>query len=303
MAKTMANKSAEDLSYYYNRKVARRNRISSLIRYLVLIIVGIFMVYPLVWMVGATFKENSEIFAGLNIIPRHPTVQGYVDAVKSYGGNINIWKALLNTFCIVIPKVIFTLVSATITAYGFGRFNFVGKKFLYPIMISTLFLPQVVLNVPQYILYNKLGWVGSPLYLPLIVPSLFACDTYFIFMLVQFLHNVPHELEEAAKIDGCNVVQTLVKVVVPMLMPALVSCALFQFMWSSNDFMGPLLYVNTPAKYPASYFVKLSMDSDAGFSWNRVLATSLISIIPSIVIFFMAQDQFVEGISAGGVKG
>ena len=303
MAKNTANMSAEDLSYYYNRKVKRKNQISSIIRYTVLIVVGIFMVYPLLWMVGATFKENSEIFAGLNIIPGHPTLEGYQNAVKSYGGNINIWKALFNTFCIVIPKVIFTLVSATLTAYGFGRFNFVGKKILYPIMISTLFLPQVVLNVPQYILYNRLGWVGSPLYLPLIVPSLFACDTYFIFMLVQFLHNVPHELEEAAKIDGCNVVQTLVKVVVPMLMPALISCALFQFMWSSNDFMGPLLYVNTPAKYPASYFVKLSMDSDAGFSWNRVLATSLISIIPSIVIFFLAQDQFVEGISAGGVKG
>ena len=303
MAKNTANMSAEDLSYYYNRKVKRKNQISSIIRYTVLIVVGIFMVYPLLWMVGATFKENSEIFAGLNIIPRHPTLEGYQNAVKSYGGNINIWKALFNTFCIVIPKVAFTLVSATLTAYGFGRFNFVGKKILYPIMISTLFLPQVVLNVPQYILYNRLGWVGSPLYLPLIVPSLFACDTYFIFMLVQFLHNVPHELEEAAKIDGCNVVQTLVKVVVPMLMPALISCALFQFMWSSNDFMGPLLYVNTPAKYPASYFVKLSMDSDAGFSWNRVLATSLISIIPSIVIFFLAQDQFVEGISAGGVKG
>lgn len=303
MAKNTANMSAEDLSYYYNRKVKRKNQISSIIRYTVLIVVGIFMVYPLLWMVGATFKENSEIFAGLNIIPRHPTLEGYQNAVKSYGGNINIWKALFNTFCIVIPKVAFTLVSATLTAYGFGRFNFIGKKFLYPIMISTLFLPQVVLNVPQYILYNRLGWVGSSLYLPLIVPSLFACDTYFIFMLVQFLHNVPHELEEAAKIDGCNVVQTLVKVVVPMLMPALISCALFQFMWSSNDFMGPLLYVNTPAKYPASYFVKLSMDSDAGFSWNRVLATSLISIIPSIVIFFLAQDQFVEGISAGGVKG
>ena len=300
----MMNTAAKnDSSYVYNQRVKRKNMISAAIRYLVLIVVGIFMIYPLVWMVGATFKPNSEIFSGLNIIPKNPTTQGYIDAVKSYGGNINIWKALLNTFTIVIPKVIFTVVSATLTAYGFGRFNFVGKKFLYPIMISTLFLPQVVLNVPQYILYNKLGWVGSPLYLPLIVPSLFACDTYFIFMLVQFLHNVPKELEEAAKIDGCNVMQTLIKVVVPMLMPAIVSCALFQFMWSSNDFMGPLLYVNTPAKYPASYFVKLSMDSDAGFSWNRVLATSLISIIPSIVIFFMAQDQFVDGISAGGVKG
>ncbi len=299
MAKTVV----KDASYDINAKVRRRTRINSAIRYIVLIVVGLFMVYPLLWMIGATFKPNNEIFAGLNIFPIHPTLEGYQNAVKSYGGNINIWKALLNTFTIVIPKVIFTVISATITAYGFGRFNFVGKKLLYPIMISTLFLPQVVLNVPQYILYNKLGWIGSDLYLPLIVPSLFACDTYFIFMLVQFLHNVPHELEEAAKIDGCNVVQTLVKVVVPMLMPSIISCALFQFMWSSNDFMGPLLYVNTPAKYPASYFVKLSMDSDAGFAWNRVLATSLISIIPSIVIFFLAQDQFVEGISAGGVKG
>ncbi|MBQ1491919.1 MAG: carbohydrate ABC transporter permease [Blautia sp.] len=286
-----------------NQKVRRRNQIQTTIRYIVLIVVGLFMVYPLLWMIGATFKENNEIFAGLNIFPMNPTLEGYRNAMKSYGGNINIWKALINTFTIVIPKVIFTVISATITAYGFGRFEFVGKKILYPIMISTLFLPQVVLNVPQYILFTKMGWVGSGLYLPLIVPSLFACDTYFIFMLVQFLHNVPRELEEAAKIDGCNVVQTLVKVVVPMLMPSIVSCMLFQFMWSSNDFMGPLLYVNSPAKYPASYFVKLSMDSDSGFAWNRVLATSLISIIPSIVIFFLAQDQFVEGISAGGVKG
>ena len=111
------------------------------------------------------------------------------------------------------------------------------------------------------------------------------------------------ELDEVAKIDGCNSVQTLIKVIVPMLSPAITSCALFQFMWSSNDFMGPLLYVNTPAKYPLAIFVKMSMDADAGFQWNRILALSLISIIPSLIVFFMAQDKFVDGISAGGVKG
>lgn len=114
---------------------------------------------------------------------------------------------------------------------------------------------------------------------------------------------MPKELDEAAKIDGCNAVQTLVKVIVPMLSPAITSIALFQFMWSSNDFMGPLLYVNTPAKYPLAIFVKMSMDADSGFQWNRILALSLISIIPSLVVFFMAQDKFVDGISAGGVKG
>lgn len=276
---------------------------SVILRYLVLILVGLVMVYPLLWMVSATFKNNTEIFSNIGLIPKNPTFEGYKNAMKSYGGDINIWKSMLNTYSYVIPKVIFTLISSTITAYGFSRFKFRGRNLLFAVLMSTLFLPQVVLNVPQFVLFTKLGWVDSDLYLPLIVPTLFATDTYFVFMLIQFMRNIPRELEEAAQIDGCNIVQTLVKIVVPMLMPALVSCALFQFMWSSNDFMGPLLYVKTPANYPAAIFVKLSMDADTGFEWNRVLATSLISIIPSLVIFFMAQDQFVDGIAAGGVKG
>ena len=280
-----------------------KRTIQIVIRYTVLIAVGIFMIYPLLWMIGATFKPNNEIFSGLNILPKKATFEGYLNAMKNYGGDINIWKAMLNTYSYVIPAVIFTIVSSTLTAYGFGRFKFFGRSVLFAILMSTLFLPQVVLNVPQYIMYNIFGWVGSKLYLPLIVPSMFATETYFVFMLIQFLRNVPKELEEAAKIDGCNEIQTLIKVIVPMLKPALVSCALFKFMWASNDFLGPLLYVNNPAKYPATIFVKLAMDSDAGFAWNRILSTSLISILPSIIIFFIAQNQFVEGISAGGVKG
>ena len=280
-----------------------KRTIQIVIRYTVLTAVGIFMIYPLLWMIGATFKPNNEIFSGLNILPKKATFEGYLNAMKNYGGDINIWKAMLNTYSYVIPAVIFTIVSSTLTAYGFGRFKFFGRSVLFAILMSTLFLPQVVLNVPQYIMYNIFGWVGSKLYLPLIVPSMFATETYFVFMLIQFLRNIPKELEEAAKIDGCNEIQTLIKVIVPMLQPALVSCALFKFMWASNDFLGPLLYVNNPAKYPATIFVKLAMDSDAGFAWNRILSTSLISILPSIIIFFIAQNQFVEGISAGGVKG
>lgn len=280
-----------------------KRTIQIVIRYTVLTAVGIFMIYPLLWMIGATFKPNNEIFSGLNILPKKATFEGYLNAMKNYGGDINIWKAMLNIYSYVIPAVIFTIVSSTLTAYGFGRFKFFGRSVLFAILMSTLFLPQVVLNVPQYIMYNIFGWVGSKLYLPLIVPSMFATETYFVFMLIQFLRNIPKELEEAAKIDGCNEIQTLIKVIVPMLKPALVSCALFKFMWASNDFLGPLLYVNNPAKYPATIFVKLAMDSDAGFAWNRILSTSLISILPSIIIFFIAQNQFVEGISAGGVKG
>lgn len=278
----------------------KKDRINTFLRYLVLILVGTVMVYPLIWMLGASFKTNAEIFSSIGFIPKSPTVEGYVRGFKGYEG-MTLLFFMWNTYKFVLPKVAVTVFSAVFTAYGFARFQFIGKKFSFAVLLSTLFLPQVVLNVPQYILFNQIGWLDS--YLPLIIPSLFAGDTYFVYMLIQFLRGIPRELEEAAKIDGCNVLQTLWYVIVPMLKPSIVSCALFQFMWASNDFMGPLIYVNTVAKYPVSIFLRMSMDADVGFEWNRVLAMSLIAIIPSLTVFFLAQNSFVDGIAAGGVKG
>ncbi|MCI8448981.1 MAG: carbohydrate ABC transporter permease [Eubacterium sp.] len=280
-----------------------KHNLNTFLRYFVLVLVGLIMIYPLLWMIGATFKSNADIFSGIGLFTSNPTLEGYQAAMTNYGGDINILRAMINTFSYVIPKVVFTVISVTLTAYGFGRFEFKGRAFLFSVLMATLFLPQVVLNVPQYLLFSKLNWVGSSWYLPIIVPTLCAIDTTFVFQMTQFLRGVPRDLDEAAKIDGCTALQTLVKVIVPMLMPSITSVALFQFMWSSNDFMGPLLYVNSPAKYPMALFVKMSMDADAGTSWNRILAMSLISMIPSLIVFFLAQDQFVEGISAGGVKG
>ena len=285
-------------------KLETRHKIAKFFQYFVLIVVGFIMIYPLLWMVGANFKSNAEIFTGIGFIPKNPTLEGYAAAVtQNYGGDINIWRAFLNTYSYVIPKVIFTVISSVIAAYGFSRFKFKGRDILFSIMISTLFLPQVVLNVPQYLMYNTFGWINSPLYLPLWVPTLFATETYFVYQLVQFMRSIPHDLDEAASIDGCGPVKILYKIICPMLSPSLVACGLFQFMWSCNDFMGPLLYVTTPTKYPMSIFVKLSMDGDAGFNWNRILALSLISIIPQLVVFFCAQDAFIDGIAAGSVKG
>lgn len=278
-----------------------RRKINTVIRYTVLIIVGFVMVYPLLWMAGATFKTNSEIFTSAWFWPKKPVTDGYANAFVDYGGKINLIKSMVNTYKVVVPKVLFTVVSATFTAYGFGRFQFKGKGILFSLMISTLFLPQVVLNAPQYIMFNKWGWTNS--YLPLVIPSLLAGDTYFLFMLIQFLRGVPKELEEAAKIDGCSSVKTLWYVIVPMLKPSLVSVALFQFMWTSNDFMGPLIYISDMPKYTNSIYLRMSMDGDVGFQWNRILAMSLISIIPSLIVFFCAQDAFIDGIAAGGVKG
>ena len=285
-------------------KLSTAHKIGRFFQYFVLILVGVIMIYPLVWMVGATFKSNAEIFAGIGFLTANPTLQGYIDAVtQNYGGDISIWRAFINTYSFVIPKVIFTVISSVIAAYGFSRFKFKGRDMLFGIMISTLFLPQVVLNVPQYLMYNSFGWINSPCYLPLWVPTLFATETYFVYQLVQFMRSIPHDLDEAAAIDGCGPVKILYKIIAPMLSPSLVACGLFQFMWSCNDYMGPLLYVQTPSKYPMSIFVKLSMDADSGFNWNRILALSLISIIPQLVVFFCAQDAFIDGISAGAVKG
>ncbi|WP_308594959.1 carbohydrate ABC transporter permease [uncultured Gemmiger sp.] len=285
-------------------KLSTAHKIGRFFQYFVLILVGVIMIYPLVWMVGATFKSNAEIFSGIGFLTANPTLQGYIDAVtQNYGGDISIWRAFINTYSFVIPKVIFTVISSVIAAYGFSRFKFKGRDLMFGIMISTLFLPQVVLNVPQYLMYNSFGWVNSPFYLPLWVPTLFATETYFVYQLVQFMRSIPHDLDEAAAIDGCGPVKILYKIIAPMLSPSLVACGLFQFMWSCNDYMGPLLYVQTPSKYPMSIFVKLSMDADSGFNWNRILALSLISIIPQLVVFFCAQDAFIDGISAGAVKG
>ena len=281
-------------------KLSTAHKIGRFFQYFVLILVGVIMIYPLVWMVGATFKSNAEIFAGIGFLTANPTLQGYIDAVtQNYGGDISIWRAFINTYSFVIPKVIFTVISSVIAAYGFSRFKFKGRDMLFGIMISTLFLPQVVLNVPQYLMYNSFGWINSPFYLPLWVPTLFATETYFVYQLVQFMRSIPHDLDEAAAIDGCGPVKILYKIIAPMLSPSLVACGLFQFMWSCNDYMGPLLYVQTPSKYPMSIFVKLSMDADSGFNWNRILALSLISIIPQLVVFFCAQDAFIDGIAEG----
>ena len=277
-----------------------RRIISTIFRYIVLIIVGIIMFYPMLWMLGGSLKDsNNEIFATINFIPKKPSFRAYIKGWNASGFDFGIF--MINTYKMVLPKVIGTVISSVITAYGFSRFDFVGKKMLFAILMSTLFLPQVVLNVPQFLMFTNWGWVDT--YKPLVIPAFFANEAYFIFMLVQFMRSLSKEMEEAAELDGCNSFQRLLYIVVPVVKPAIVSCALFQFMWSSNDFQGPLIYVNTTSKYTASLGLRIIADSESGFEWNQVLALSVITIIPTLMVFFAAQDQFVEGIAAGGVKG
>lgn len=274
----------------------------TILLYFILTVAGLVMIYPLIWMFSATFKTNSEIFGSISLFTKYPVTDGYQNLFSNYGGNINILGAMRNTLLIIVPKIFFTLVSGVMTAYGFSRFNFRGKKILFAFLIFTLFIPDSVMMIPQFIMFNRFGWIDSPVYTALIVPSLFAFEGYFIFMLVQFMKGIPNELDETAKIDGCESWQILFHVICPLLRPALASCAVFQFIWTSNDYMGPLLYVNTPSRYPLSVFVKLSMDADSGFQWNKVLAVSLVSVIPSLIVFFLSQKVFTDGIVSGAVK-
>lgn len=271
-------------------------------RYIILSVVGIAMLYPLIWLLGASFKTNADIFTSIGFIPK--------DFKFDFTGYVKGWKTsteytfatyFLNTFKIVIPKVILTIVSAVLTAYGFARFKFPGKKILFGILISTLLLPNVVLRIPQFLMYKNFGWLDT--YLPLFVPAAFATDTFFVFMLIQFIRGLPKEIEEAACVDGCNPLQTLVYIMVPMLKPAIISVALFQFMWTMNDFMGPLIYLSSVEKYPVALALKMSMDVSSNVNWNQILAMSIIGLTPSLLVFFAAQRHFVDGISAGGVKG
>ncbi len=283
-----------------NERNRRTEQIGILIRYALLIGVGLLMLYPLIWLVGASFKTNAEIFANPGFIPRNPTFDGYIQGWQTstpYTFALFFW----NTFLIVLPKVIGTVISCALVAYGFARFEFPGKNILFAMLIATLLLPNVVTRIPQYLLFRDIGWLDS--FLPLWVPSAFAGDAFFVFMLVQFLRAIPRDMEEAARVDGANTLQTLVFIVLPMLTPALISVALFQFMWTMNDFLGPLIYISSVDKYPVSLALKLSIDTTEAFEWNRILAMSVLALTPALVVFFIAQKYFIEGLSAGGVKG
>nr|WP_244943778.1 carbohydrate ABC transporter permease [Vibrio algivorus] len=283
-----------------NNRTIRREKINALIRYIVLIIVGLMMLYPLLWMFTAALKPNHEIFTSMSLIPKEWSLDGFINGWKT-GTEFTFGHYIINTFLYVLPKVFFTVVSSTIVAYGFARFDIPWKKFWFATLIATILLPQTVLLIPQYLMFREMGMLDS--YLPLYLPLAFATQGFFVFMLVQFLRGIPTDMEEAAMIDGCNSFQVLWHVVVPVIRPAIISVALFQFMWSVNDFLGPLIYVSSVDKYPIALALKMSIDVTEGARWNEILAMASIAIIPSIVVFFMSQKYFVEGVSNSGIKG
>ncbi|WP_124064794.1 carbohydrate ABC transporter permease [Clostridium sp. E02] len=281
----------------------RRNMriLNMILRYIILTGMAFVMIYPIIWLVGATFKTNNEIFTSVSFIPKRIDFTPYIEGWKTRT-RYTFTTFFINTFSFVIPKIIFCLVSSTLVAYGFARFNFPLKRILFSILMATMFLPAVVTRIPLYLLWKQLGVLDT--YIPLIAPTVFANEPFFVFMLIQFLRSLPTYLDEAATIDGCNSFQILVKVLLPTLKPALISCTIFQFIWSFNDFLGPLIYVTSLKKYPVALALKMSIDQSSGIvEWNQILAMSFLALVPALILFFIAQNYFVEGVTSSGVKG
>lgn len=271
-----------------------------LLYYFFLTGLGLVMVYPLIWLLFASFKSNSEIFGSIHLLPKEYVWDSFRKGWEG-SGQYTFGTFFLNTFILVIPTVVFTVASSLLVAYGFARFTFPLKKLFFALMISTLFLPAVVTMIPRFMLFGQLGWLNS--YYPFIVPALCGGGPFFIFLLIQFLRGLPKELDESAKMDGGHSFTILIRILLPLSKAALFSAGIFQFIWTWNDFFGQLIYINSVKKFTISLALRMSLDVAASVEWNRILAMSLAAMIPSVLLYFFAQKYFVEGIATTGLKG
>lgn len=278
-----------------------KKTIQNIIYHVVVFSVGIIMIYPLIWMFMSSFKESKTIFqtAG-SLIPNPFTIQNYVNGLKGFA-KVTFMVFFKNSMFISVVATVGTVVSSAVVAYGFARFQFKGKNILFAAMLLSMMLPAQVLMIPQYLWYQKLGWVGS--YLPLIVPYFFAIQGFFVYLMTNFINGIPKELDEAAKIDGCSYPQIFLRVILPLITPALVTGAIFSFMWRWDDFLSALLYVNKSSMYPVSLALKLFCDPGSSSDYGAMFAMASLSILPSVLIFIFFQKHLVEGISTSGLKG
>ncbi len=273
---------------------------NTIIRYVVLVGVGIILIYPLLWMVGSSFKDNMDIFGNLNILP--PAGKWNFQNIKDawqISEKHTIWYYFWNTMKFLIPKTLFTIISCTITAYVVARKSFFGKKFVFTAIIVTLLMPELAFRIPLYLLFRDMGLLNK--YAALYIQDIFAVSSFFIFMEIQFMRTIPKELDEASIIDGCNDLQTLLYVIVPVLKPIIITVGLLCFMWGMNDFQGPLIYLNND-KTVLSIILKQQLDGDNMIIYGKIFAAAVMGLMPMVCIFFAGSKFFVDGVANTGGK-
>ncbi|MBT2514526.1 carbohydrate ABC transporter permease [Arthrobacter sp. ISL-30] len=287
----------------YNPKsdsvVAKRVR-STIFHIVALALVAV-VLYPALWMMASSFKPNSEIGgSNTSLWSANFSFDNFVTAMDGIGG-VSTMQFFTNSLILAIGAVVGTILSASVSAYAFARINFPGRNIFFGMMIATLLLPFHVVIIPQYIIFQQMGLVDT--YVPLLLGKFLAADAFFVFLMVQFMRNLPAELDEAARIDGAGHVRIFSSIMLPLMKPALISTSIFSFIWSWNDFLGPLLYLNTPEKYPLPLALRLFVDQTQSSDYGAMIAMSMLALLPVLVFFLIFQRYIVEGVSTQGLKG
>ncbi|CAN5320419.1 carbohydrate ABC transporter permease [soil metagenome] len=277
----------------------RRSKWGSVGRHTVLILAALCMVYPLLWMIGSSFKPENQIFSDPSPIPKIWDFSNYIEGWTSLRVSFTTFYA--NSFLISALAVLGNLIACSLTAFAFARLNFRLKWFWFALMMGTLMLPYHVTLVPQYIMFLNLGWVNT--FLPLIVPKFLAVDSFFIFLMVQFFRGIPREIDEAAVMDGCGPWRIYWRIMLPLSTPVLATAAIFSFIWTYDDFLGPLIYLNDMRQYTVPLALRGFIDSGGGQSlYGEMFAMSSLSLVPVFVVFLAFQRLIIRGVALGALK-
>ncbi len=277
-----------------------RRRFMSVAAHVLLIGVSIMMLYPLLWLLASSFRPENEIFgSGISLLP------SFSWSLDSYfrgwnGLRVSFTTFFANSLTISILCVIGNVLACSLAAYAFARLEFAGRRFWFAMMLMTLMLPYQVTLIPQYVLFLNLGWVNT--FLPLIVPKYLASDAFFIFLMVQFFRGIPKELDEAARMDGASPWRIYYKIMLPLSMPVLATAAIFTFIWTWDDFFGPLIYLSELKDYTVMLGLRTFTDSTGESDYGGLFAMSVLSLVPIFVFFLAFQRLLIEGIATTGMK-
>jgi len=279
-------------------RLRRRRLVFDLVRHALLIVATFGMLYPLLWMVASSFKPETMIFTDLSIWPHSLDPTNYVTGWTALQESFTTF--FRNSIVVAVLVVIGNTLSCSITAYAFARLEFRGRKVLFAVMLMTLMLPYHVTLIPQYVLFQNLGWVDT--FLPLTVPKFMAVDAFFIFLMVQFFRGIPRELDEAAVLDGCGPWRIYWKIILPLSLPVLATTAIFSFLWTWNDFIGPLVYLNDSAHYTVPLALRSFVDATGQSNWGQLFAMSVLALAPIFLFFLCFQRLIIEGVAHAGMK-
>jgi multiple sugar transport system permease protein len=266
----------------------------------IVIVGGLLMLYPLLWMISSSFKESTEIFKGASFFPTKFILSSYIQGWSGLSGT-TFTTFFRNSIFIATMSIFGNVLACSMAAYAFARLDFAFKKVLFAIMLVTLMLPFHVTIIPQYIMFNKLEWINT--YIPLILPKFLAVEGFFIFLMVQFIRSIPREYDQAAKIDGCGPIRLYWILILPLALPALITTMIFTFIWTWNDFFGPLLYISNINLFPVALALRMFIDAMGQSQWGELFAMSTLSLVPLFAVFIFFQKYLIEGITTGGLKG